>query len=99
MRYMTVCSFINILGKIWLPPVISSQTITLSPSDVDSIRVNGKITREGIEQWLTTHTGDFQSIEDFYADIANGERDLIFDWANDDSESMFHSSDSEEGDS
>ena len=95
MRYMTVCSFIRILGKIWLPPITCCSIIHVLPSDVESIRVNGEITREGVEQWLTTHSGDFQSIEDFYADIADGENDLVFDWVNEDSEEKFNDLDGE----
>lgn len=47
------------------------------------------ITREGVEQYLMTHAGDFQEIIDFSAEIADGTKDLVFPWKVEDSEYDF----------
>ena len=64
---------IQVIGKLWLPPVTAAYDYNLRSSDVENIRAkspDGKtITREGVQSWLNTHAGDFQTIEDFNVDI------------------------------
>jgi hypothetical protein len=43
-----------------------------------------EITREDVEQWLATNSGDFQSIIDFRASIEDGDKTLDFDFATED---------------
>ena len=56
--------YILVVGRIWMPAITCSLRINLSQYDLDNI---GKFTRENVEQWLSTHSGDFQSVQDFYA--------------------------------
>lgn len=76
-------SFINVVGKIWMPAVTCSQQLKPDSHDVENMRDDdGNITRESVERWLMLHTGDFQSIQDFYADIETPEGiNHVFDWA------------------
>ena len=88
MQYTVTENIIQVIGKIWMPPAETcAQEKTLSNSDMENLaEEDGIITRELIEQWLTTNTGDFQSIEDFRAD---------FDWKGKHWESEWESEDSE----
>ncbi len=83
MSYYTVTvREINVIGTIWMPAVTAATTIKLSSYDVENI---GELNRENVEDWLNCHSGDFQSIQDFRADIA----DFQSDWQSEDSECIF----------
>lgn len=86
MRYQTCKSSIQVIGKIWMPAVTAYE-YPLSSYDLENI---GELTRENCEAWLATHSGDFQSIEDFRVDIStrNGV-DFVSEWANEESEFIF----------
>lgn len=73
---------IQVIGVIWMPAVTCAQVIKLTEHDLESI---GELTRENVEMWLTSHTGDFQSITDFRADIGEWESP----WASEESECTF----------
>lgn len=74
MRYMVRKSIVEILGVIWMPSAECGQVQTLSSYDVENLRDDdGKITRDSVEQWLTTHSGDFANVIDFHASIEDGE--------------------------
>lgn len=75
-------AFVHVVGMIWMPAVVSVQTYGLTDYDLDSI---GEFTRENVEQWLSTHAGDFQSITDFYAVCG----DTVIDWADEESDSVY----------
>jgi hypothetical protein len=55
----------------------------LTAHDLESI---GELTRENAEQWLMTHSGDFQSIKDFRVDIGEFESD----WSDPESEPTYN---------
>jgi hypothetical protein len=57
----------------------ATMTYTLDKFDRENI---GELNRESIEDWLTTHSGDFQSIIDFSASLD----DLEIPWSNEESE-------------
>lgn len=57
-------AYVEIIGKIWMPAVVCGQRQDLSDYDLENI---GEFTRENVEQWLCTHSGDFQSVTDFRA--------------------------------
>lgn len=84
MRYTVRKSIVQIIGYIWMPSnVLCAQEQTLSESDLANIREygDGEITREAIEQWITTHAGDFSQVKDFMASFEVGEETLDFPWA------------------
>jgi len=87
MRYTTVTSVIQVIGKIWMPPIMAAMEYTVRPDDLKD--EDGKITRDSIDRWVCLHTGDFQSITDWRADIStddNGEPlDIVIDWRTEDS--------------
>jgi hypothetical protein len=55
----------------------------LNNYDMDNI---GEPTRENVDAWLSTHSGDFQSITDFHAVV--GETEI--DWADAENECVFN---------
>lgn len=90
MKYMVRKSFVAVVGKIWMPAITASLHIRLSEYDINNMRdESGKITRESVEQWLCTHTGDFQSIQDFSASIEDGENTIDIPWASEDGEMAY----------
>jgi len=87
MRYMVVTSRIEVIGHIWMPAVVAAMNYTPSRYDVENMRDDdGRITRDGVQRWLDTHAGDFQSVDDFRADIADGDDDIVIEWADPESE-------------
>jgi hypothetical protein len=82
--YRVRVSQIHVIGRIWMPAIMCSQTIKLSTYDESNI---GAPTRDNVEQWLAMHAGDFQCVEDFEADI--GDAPLI-PWAKEESECIFN---------
>lgn len=94
-RYTVRVSYVDILGKLWMPMCDASLHKTLSTYDVDNIREYsrhlsgdpaGPITREGFEHWLMLNSGDFSSVIDFRASIEDGDATIDYDWANEDNE-------------
>jgi len=70
-----------------MPAITASLRINPSSYDIENMRdENGLITRDSVEQWLTCHTGDFQSITDFYADIETPEKNYVFGWSTEENE-------------
>lgn len=97
MKYLTRKSYVDVVGKIWMPAVTCSMRYPLSQHDVENIRGygEGKISRDGLEQWLTCHSGDFQSLQDFSASIEDGENTLTFPWTSEDGELAYMDTHSE----
>lgn len=92
MRYIVTKSVIQIIGTIWMPAVTAAYFYNLSTYDLDNIRAygDGTITRDGVERWLLTNAGDFQHVQDFRADITDGDTDIVFDWASEESEFTYN---------
>ncbi len=91
MRYTVTTSRVQVIGTIWMPAVTAAQDYTLTPHDVENARdEDGTLTRESVERWLALHSGDFQSVEDFRADIADGDKDFVSEWASEDSEITYN---------
>jgi hypothetical protein len=93
MRYMVRVSYVDVIGKIWMPSTTCAQRKTLRAYDVENIRAcgNGRITRRAVEQWLCTNTGDFSSIEDFRYSIEDGKKTRDSDWAHGDTSDCTYS--------
>lgn len=68
MRYIVEKNFVQVLGKIWMP---ACQAAMEYPLDSHAVECIGEFTRENVEQWLCTHSGDFQSIQDFCATVGD----------------------------
>ena len=101
MKYITRTSYIDVLGKLWMPRVDASLRINLSAYDIDNIigysnEANDSakigITREGVQLWLNAHAGDFSEITDFTASIEHpGTGETIdFDWSDEDNEMAYY---------
>lgn len=87
MKYTVSKSVVRIVGKIWMPMVEASQQLTLSDYDVENCKDDeGKITRESVESWLMTHSGDFSSVKDFWASLEIGNETIEIPWADEESE-------------
>ena len=55
--------------------------------DIEYLRDDGgAITRDSVEDWLTTHSGDFQQILDFTASIEDGDTTVDIEWADEEAE-------------
>lgn len=67
-RYMVERNYVQILGRIWMPPVVAAMERQLSSYDVENI---GKFTRENVREWLIRNAGDFQEILDFRATVGD----------------------------
>ena len=79
MRYTIKRNFVQVLGTIWMPTVTCAMEYPLTAYDVANI---GEFTRENVEAWLDTHSGDFQSIKDFAATVG----DEWINWADEENE-------------
>lgn len=92
MRYTVVVSKVQVIGKIWMPPVLSAMEYTVSNSDIENMKdeKTGDISRSAVERWVMLHTGDFQSIEDWRAELEVGDETLIWDWEKEDSEMKYN---------
>ncbi len=82
-------SYIQVIGTIWFPPVTCAMEYPLTEWDVNNI---SPLTRDETEHWLMLHSGDFQEIIDFRADIYNHitGHDVVFEWADAESEYTFN---------
>lgn len=90
MKYTVRKSVVEIVGRIWLPPVVCNQTRTLSDYDVENCRDEaGNITRESVERWVFTNCGDFQEVIDFAASIEDGPETVNIAWASEAGEEAF----------
>jgi hypothetical protein len=78
----TRVAYVLILGDIWMPSTTASLHKNLSDYDLINI---GEFTRENVEQWLTSNSGDFQSVTDFYA--VCGETEIP--WSSEDNECAY----------
>ena len=91
MRYTVTKNIIQVIGKIWMPAITCAEELTLSDYDMGNLaEEDGTITRELVESWLTTHSGDFQSVEDFRADFDWHNKHFESDWQSEDSEYTFN---------
>ena len=83
MKFTVERNWIEVIGNIWWPMgAVCAQRINLTKSDMENI---GEPTRENVEMWLGTHTGDFSALKDFHAVI--GEVDIP--WAVEESEFIY----------
>jgi len=76
-------NYVQVIGTIWMPSILAATEYPLSRYDVENI---GERTRENVEAWLDTHSGDFASIEDFYVTIAEWESE----WSDPESELVYN---------
>lgn len=91
MRYMIRKSVINVIGKIWMPSVVT--TYTYEPDSID-VRLYltdeaGNVTRDSVARYLDTHAGDFAEIIDFEASIEHDDQTIDIPWSHEDSEDTF----------
>lgn len=84
MRYLVERNFVQVIGTIWMPAATCAMEYPLTAADVETIGL--PLTRENVAEWLTTHSGDFQSIEDFRATIG----DEWCEWEHEESELTFN---------
>ena len=80
--YVVIVRCIEVIGKGWYNQTMA-YSYSLTAHDVEQI---GELTRESVEAYLCSHSGDFQSITDFHADIA----DFDSPWANEESGYEYH---------
>lgn len=78
-------AYVQVVGVIWMPATTAATCYQLSDYDLENI---GEFTRENVEQWLGTHSGDFQSVTDFRA-VCGG---VELDWSDEESELTYNDS-------
>ena len=67
-RYTVVTYTVDVLGKGWYGQTIAMR-YTLSAWDREGMPE----TRDGVQAWLDRHAGDFASVTDFSASLAETE--------------------------
>lgn len=84
-------SFINVLGELWYPST-GATVYNLSDYDLENMKDdNGNYTRESVELWLGSHSGDFQSVTDFSADLSLPDgKDIVIPFENEENEMEFN---------
>ena len=91
MRYTITKCIIDVIGNLWMPNILAAQRKELTSFDLEKI---GIFTRNNVETWLSTNTGDFQRIKDFRVDFSIGygeeSTDWHSEWENPDSEVIFN---------
>ena len=94
MRYLVVKSEIRVIGRIWQPG-IGLCAMSYNPRaddlrDVDIVpATEGPITRDSVQSWIDTHSGDFSEIVDWSAEIEDGDETITFDWQDEDNEMAY----------
>jgi len=90
MKYMVTTSYIDVIGLIWMPAVQCSMRYTLTDYDIDICKDDeGKVTRESVDLWLSTHSGDFQGIDDWTASLEVDGETVDFEWKDEESECTY----------
>ena len=83
MKFVIEKNWINVIGMLW-EGGLATHTYELTPIQVEFI---GKpVTRKKIAQWLSTNSGDFQTITDFLAVV--GEQ--VITWKKEENEVLFN---------
>ncbi len=73
-----------------MPPIVCAEELVVPDDEVERLKDNeGRITRESVEQWLTTHSGDFQEVMDFSASIEDGPDTVEVPWRDEESECTY----------
>jgi hypothetical protein len=90
-RYTVRVSRVRVVGRIWMPNTTAAMDYDLSGYDLENARdENGKLTRESIQGWLDKNAGDFQSVEDFEADLEDGDERILIPWVSEESEMTYN---------
>lgn len=89
-RYTVRVSYIDVLGTLWMPHAEASMRIRVDSYARENMRDDdGHITRESVEDWLTSHAGDFSSVIDFTASIEDGEETIEIPWSSEENECRY----------
>lgn len=89
MRYTVTSQLVQFIGFIWQGGVgPCAQAKKLTAQDLESI---GDVrNREAVADWIYSHSGDFQNIEDFRADFHIGNEHIVHEWKEEDSEAAYN---------
>ena len=81
MRYTKTYSYINVIGKIWMPSNTAAMSYDLDSYQIDNMRdITGELTRDSIASWLDRNTGDFSEVIDWECSIVDGDKTVDYDW-------------------
>ena len=99
MRYVVRLSYVDVVGFIWQPGCgPCSMRYELDDYAIGNMRNDdGTITRDSVEQWLTSHSGDFSRLLDFRASIEDGDKTVEIDFATEDGENAYLDTIGDEG--
>ena len=84
-RYTVIVRKVQVVGKLWMGGNAAME-YTMSAEDLDRLKAEGEVTREVVDDWLSTKTGDFQSVTDFRADLD----DIDIPWGTEEGEMIFN---------
>ena len=76
--YTVTTHDVHVVGKGWYGQTMV-YTYKLSSYDLENL---GELTRDNVQRWLDTHSGDFQRVDDFWASLGEWESD----WATEEGE-------------
>lgn len=90
-RYTVRVSYVDIIGTLWMPSTTAATRIKVNSHDVENMRDDDvQITRDSVEDWLTSHSGDFSRVIDFSASIEDNDTTVDIPWADEDSEFTYN---------
>jgi hypothetical protein len=89
MKYTVEISKIYVVGRLWMGGR-ATMPYRLTQYDVQDIAALGGINRNTVQVWLDVHAGDFQCVDDFYADLEYQGETVILDWENEESEMFYN---------
>ena len=82
-KYLVTKDQVYVTGGIWMPyGAKAAVCYDIRPSEAEAIK-----TREDLEDWASTHTGDFSSIDDISADF--GSTGIVIPWKTEDGEFQY----------
>ena len=88
MQYTVTKNIIQVIGYIWMPRTMAAMEYTLDNRDLERYSISkDNPTREDIERWISTNTGDFSNIVDYRADI--GQNKILY-WKDPESEFIYN---------
>ena len=98
MRYQKRASFVEVIGRIWMPATTAAMRYDLRDYDLENIRGESEFRgyadpydRRAVEHWVAMNSGDFQSVTDFRFSISDSEgRDADGEWTDADNGCTFN---------
>lgn len=87
MKVTRIITRVDVLGRIWWPAG-GLCAMSYEPRADDLRDESGAVTRDSIQRWIDTNTGDFSEVVDWRATVGDGDFDS--DFTDEDNEMTFN---------